>query len=87
MLFTTLLMGALGAVLGSFIGVVGERAYTGQSFLSGRSRCNSCRRELGVLDLIPILSWSLSLGKCRSCGSKVPGLYLLLEASLALLFA
>ena len=78
---------ALGAMVGSFVGVVAERIYTGQSFVTGRSRCNSCRRELGVLDLVPVLSWMVSRGRCRSCGSRVPASYLALEGVLAFLFA
>lgn len=77
----------LGALVGSFIGVVQERVHTGQSFLKGRSTCNSCARTLGPSDLVPVLSWLLSLGRCRSCKSKVPAAYLLLEGSLALAFA
>lgn len=82
-----LAFGLLGAVSGSFIGVVAERVHTGQSFLRGRSRCNSCARTLGPADLVPIFSWTFSAGRCRTCGAKVPGLYALLELSLALVFA
>lgn len=77
----------LGAVMGSFVGVIAERAYTGQSFVTGRSRCNSCARALEPLDLVPVFSWLLARGRCRTCGSRVPAAYLVLEASLALLFA
>lgn len=78
---------ALGAILGSFLGLVGERAYTGQSWRKGRSRCNSCRHELSTPDLIPILSWVLHRGRCRHCSSKVPGTYALYELALGILFA
>ena len=77
----------LGAILGSFIGVVAERVYTGQSFLSGRSKCNSCARHLGPLDLVPVVSYLLSAGRCRGCGVRVPLYYALLELSLGLCFA
>jgi len=80
-------LGCLGAILGSFVGVVAERAYTGQSFVTGRSRCNSCARDLGPTDLVPVLSYLAALGRCRGCGSKVPALYLIVEALLAVLFA
>lgn len=76
----------LGAIWGSFLGLVGERAYTGQSWTTGRSRCNSCREYLSTLDLIPILSWAVHRGRCRRCGSKVPIQYALYELTLALLF-
>ena len=68
------------------MGVVAERAHTGQSFVSGRSRCNSCARFLGPKDLVPVLSYLVSGGKCSGCGSRVPVLYLVLESVLALSF-
>jgi leader peptidase (prepilin peptidase)/N-methyltransferase len=78
---------ALGALVASFIGVIAERANTGQSFARGRSRCNSCAKELGPLDLVPVLSWVFTLGRCRQCGAKVPFLYPALELTLAVVFA
>lgn len=77
----------LGAVLASFIGVIAERIYTGQSFSRGRSRCNSCARDLSARDLVPILSYLVSKGRCFSCGSRVPVSYIVLEATLAGVFA
>lgn len=76
----------LGAIVASFAGVVAERLHTGTSFVTGRSRCNSCRRTLSVLDLFPVVGWLLSFGRCRTCGSRVPYLYPLVEAVLAFLF-
>lgn len=78
--------GGLGAVLASFIGVVAERAYTGQSWRKGRSRCNSCRRDLAARDLVPVLSWMRYCGRCRTCKARVPGLYTLYEIVLGFLF-
>lgn len=78
---------ALGAVCGSFAGVIAERLHTGQSWVSGRSRCNSCARTLDHRDLVPVLSWLVSLGRCRTCGSGVPWRYAVVEAVLGALFA
>lgn len=66
--------------------VVAERMHTGESWTKGRSRCNSCARELGARDLVPIISWLLAFGTCRSCGSRVPALYLVAEVLLGTLF-
>lgn len=77
----------LGALCGSFAGVIAERLNTGQSFMKGRSRCNSCARMLGPADLVPVFSWVLSGGRCRTCGALVPAAYALLELTLAALFA
>lgn len=76
----------LGAVLASFIGVIAERMYTGQSWSRGRSRCDSCARTLTALDLIPVVSWLASFGRCRGCGALVSVRYVLGEALLASLF-
>lgn len=86
-LLLTYSFAALGAILGSFIAVVAERAYTGQSWKKGRSRCNSCREDLGAFDLIPVFSWLIHRGRCRKCGSKVPGAYAVYELSLGIVFA
>lgn len=83
----TFVFAVLGALLASFLGVVAERVYTGQSWRRGRSRCNSCRTVLTSRDLLPVVSWVASGGKCRTCGSKVPARYALFEATLALVFA
>lgn len=80
-------IGAFGALIASFVTVVAERAYTGQSWRRGRSRCNSCREDLRPLDLVPLLSWAASAGRCRYCSARLPATYLLIEATLALLFA
>lgn len=81
------LFATLGAILGSFIGVVAERAYTGQSFSHGHSRCNSCARTLGALDLVPVVSWLVFLGRCRTCRARLPGRYVVGELTLGVLFA
>jgi prepilin signal peptidase PulO-like enzyme (type II secretory pathway) len=76
-----------GAILASFITVISERVYTGQSWFQGRSRCNSCRRTLTGIDLIPVLSWLVFGGRCRTCRSKVPAQYAISEVTLGALFA
>lgn len=76
----------LGAIAGSFAGVIAERAYTGQSWQSGRSRCNACTRALRAADLVPIISWVVSGGSCRACSAKIPAGYLYMEIALALSF-
>ncbi|MES2668743.1 MAG: prepilin peptidase [Patescibacteria group bacterium] len=77
----------LGAVLASFVTVIAERLHTGQSWVSDRSRCNSCNRELSGLDLVPVLSWLVARGRCRTCFARVPASYALSELSLGGLFA
>lgn len=83
----TVFFAILGALVASFVTVVSERAYTGQSWTRGRSKCDSCGEELTSRDLVPLLSWLASLGRCRHCGSRLASTYVFAEASLALLFA
>lgn len=75
-----------GAILGSFVGVVAERMYTGQAWFKGRSKCNSCARTLTARDLVPVLSWLGARGRCFMCGARIPLMYAVFEASLGLLF-
>ncbi|MDP2651917.1 MAG: prepilin peptidase, partial [bacterium] len=60
---------ALGAILASFIGVLVARLHTGQSFLTGHSRCDVCNTPLGPLALVPVVSYFIQGGKARCCGA------------------
>lgn len=76
----------LGACLGSFANVVILRLPLGQSLVSPRSHCPYCKKKLGALDLVPIFSWLLLRGKCRSCRAPISFRYSLVELLMALLF-
>lgn len=78
---------AFGAVLASFLAVVAERLYTGESWVRGRSRCNSCATHLSARDLVPVVSWLSASGRCRTCGARVPGSYAIGELTLGAVFA
>lgn len=77
----------LGAVFASFACVIAERLGTGDSWHRGRSKCNACARELSPFDLVPVLSYLLFRGRCRTCTSKIPAQYSLIEFSLGALYA
>jgi leader peptidase (prepilin peptidase)/N-methyltransferase len=77
----------LGLFIGSFLGVVIDRLPYNKSILIGRSQCNSCRHKLGLLDLIPVLSFILLKGKCRYCKAKLSLFYPVIELLTAFLFA
>lgn len=81
------LFAALGATLASFIGVISERVHTGEPWMSGRSRCNSCGIPLSGWSMVPVFSWVVLRGRCSMCGSRVPALYALSECVLGALFA
>ncbi len=61
----------LGAIVASFIGVVAARLNTGQSFLTGRSRCDACDAPLPVTALVPIVSYAASRARASCCGSRL----------------
>ena len=72
--------GALaGAVIGSFGGVVRSRGWRGA--LHGRSRCEACGRELRWFELVPLLSYAVQSGRCRTCGAVIGAAALLAEAA------
>ncbi len=83
----TLLFFIYGIVFGSFFNVVGLRVPKKQSIVSPPSHCTSCKRKLGVLDLIPVFSYLLLKGKCRGCGSKISPVYPFMEFVTGGLFA
>ena len=56
----------LGAIFGSFIATLTERWPLGRSTL-GRSACEGCNTQLRALDLVPLLSWMILGGRCRTC--------------------
>lgn len=76
----------LGACLGSFVNCLAWRQANGESVLAGRSHCTSCGHVLGVLDLVPVVSWLALRGRCRHCGRRVSPRYVVVEALMAALF-
>lgn len=69
----------LGTVFGSFLNCAAWRISRNMSFVKGRSICPHCKHELSGRDLIPIISYFASGGKCRYCKEKVSPRYLLTE--------
>lgn len=74
------LLFVLGSSLGSFFILVGSRTAKKQSIISPGSHCTNCETQLKIYELIPVLSWLLLRGKCRTCQKRIPVSYILLEA-------
>ncbi len=53
--------------------------------LNARSSCPSCKHILSTRDLMPVLSWIITKGRCRYCQIKISAFYPLLEISAAFL--
>ncbi len=73
----------IGLIVGSFLNVAIHRWPLEDETVRHpkRSRCPSCRNELGWKENIPLFSWIAQLGRCRSCGWRIPVRYPLVEAS------
>ncbi len=81
-----LLYAVLGLAVSSFLNVCIDRLPERASIVSPPSHCPACGRRLTPLDLIPVVSYLLLRGRCRSCGAPIPRRVLLVEAMTGLLF-
>lgn len=77
----------IGAIWGSFANVVILRWPEGESVITPRSRCGSCKQPIAWYDNIPILTWFILRGKCRKCGAKFSVRYAMVELVMGSLFA
>jgi leader peptidase (prepilin peptidase) / N-methyltransferase len=77
--------GILGAVAGSFLNVVSYRLPRRESLVTPASHCPRCATPVKPYDNIPILSWLLLRGRCRSCAEPISARYPLVEALTAAL--
>lgn len=57
----------IGTIIGSFLNVMIYRTILGESWVKGRSRCDSCRKLIAWYDLVPLFSFLWLGGKCRYC--------------------
>jgi prepilin signal peptidase PulO-like enzyme (type II secretory pathway) len=84
-------LGILGLLFGSFLNVVALR-YQPDKFLfdlkeiGGRSHCPHCGKQLKWFELIPLLSFLVQGGLCRSCGARLSFQYPLVELLSGLIF-
>ena len=69
----------LGSITGSFLNVCIHRIPAGTSIVSPPSACPSCGTPIRFYDNIPILSYLLLLGRCRSCKTRISARYPLVE--------
>ena len=76
-----------GSVMGSFYHVLATRLSKNQSIVTPASHCEKCNHQLKWYELIPIVSYLIQGGKCRSCQSKLNVSYILMEICTGILFA
>lgn len=81
-----LTVAAVGLIFGSFTNVIIARIPHGESVVTPSSHCPRCGHRLGVLDLVPVLSWLFLKGKCRYCQEAISIRYPAVELLTAALF-
>jgi leader peptidase (prepilin peptidase) / N-methyltransferase len=79
--------GVLGLLVGSFLNVVIYRIPRDESIVTPRSHCPRCDTELANRDNIPVISWLVLRGKCRTCANPISARYPFVEALTGGLFA
>ena len=76
-----------GLAFGSFLNVCLTRWPHGESVVHPSSHCRNCPHALAWWENIPLLSWLVLRGRCRSCHSPISWRYPLIEFSVAFLWA
>ncbi|OGS53281.1 MAG: hypothetical protein A2Y20_06510 [Firmicutes bacterium GWF2_51_9] len=84
-LYGSLLL-VFGFIIGSFLNVVIYRLPKHESIVYGPSHCMNCNEKIKPYDLIPVLSYIILGGKCRSCSMKISIRYPLIELLNGLLY-
>jgi len=79
-------IGLLGLVIGSFLNVVIYRVPLGKSIVSPPSACPRCGTHIRARDNVPVLSWLVLRGKCRTCGEPISIRYPLVELGTGVAF-
>jgi leader peptidase (prepilin peptidase) / N-methyltransferase len=72
-------VGLFGLIIGSFLNVVIARVPAGRSLWRPRSACPKCNAQLAWHDNVPVLSFLLLRGRCRSCRTPISWRYPIVE--------
>ena len=83
--YAAALAGAFGLIIGSFLNVVVYRLPRGESLAFPGSHCPSCDTPIKPYDNVPVLSWLILRGRCRSCHTAISARYPIVEAVTAAL--
>lgn len=91
-MLVTVFLFIFGAAIGSFLNVLALRYKENGAVLfsrnnGGRSRCGGCGKTLSWYELVPILSYVLQGGRCRTCKKALSPQYVIVEMTAALLTA
>ncbi len=86
LIYITVVIFILGLFIGSFLNVCIYRIPAGENIAIKRSHCMSCGHVLKWYELIPLFSWIIQRGKCRSCKTKISAQYPIIELSNSLVW-
>nr|WP_158739163.1 A24 family peptidase [Defluviitalea raffinosedens] len=81
-----LLVIVIGFIVGSFLNVCVFRIPLKESIIFPPSHCMYCQHKLGILDLIPLLSFIFLKGQCRYCGKKINMQYPVIELANGMIY-
>ncbi len=76
----------LGLIVGSFSNVCIYRIPRNESIIYPASHCPKCRSNISSKDNIPLLSYILLKGRCRSCKNKISIQYPIVELVTGLIY-
>ena len=87
-----ILLFVLGLAFGSFFNVLilrydSDKNIFSFSRISGRSHCPKCKTTLRWFELLPLFSFLIQKGKCRTCNVKLSYQYPLVETLGGMIFA
>lgn len=83
----TVFAGLAGLAFGSFLNVCLTRWPASESVVKPGSHCRSCGRTLAWWDNVPLLSWFILRGRCRTCGARIGWRYPIVELACGVLWA
>ena len=75
-----------GICIGSFLNVIVYRFPNNISIIKPRSFCPKCKTKIALKENIPLISWVMQKGKCKSCNEFIPFKYPLVEIITGILF-
>ncbi len=86
-IYAAVMAGMFGLLLGSFLNVCSFRWPNDESVVSPRSHCPSCDQMLPWYDNIPVLSYLVLRGRCRTCRTTISMQYPLAELTTGVIWA
>ena len=86
-ILATIFAALLGLAFGSFLNVCLSRWPEGESVVQPGSHCRQCGHSLSWRENVPLVSWLMLRGRCRTCHATIGWRYPLVELAVAALWA